>query len=216
MIRTEVVKLTVIPAVAYRQKLPSGDTGVTVLREGAKQPGLATISKSTGEAVPAKNSPKRLYPLAAYNEAISLTAGMPYKKHGSVSSSELAALKEVPEAKEEPTEDDTVIDSSEYQMIVDAYTDKNGKLSYDLLNKDLIRFAHSSKTVRTMQEEGASVEKVRSYIITTKFSNITGNHDLTRAQAKKMAVLLDAVYPKQVFKELNNELRKKAAGNKRK
>ena len=40
MIRTNVVNLTVIPAIAYRQKLPSGGSGVTILRYAVEQPGI--------------------------------------------------------------------------------------------------------------------------------------------------------------------------------
>ena len=36
MIRTDTVQLTVIPAVAYRQKLTAGGSGIVILRHGAK------------------------------------------------------------------------------------------------------------------------------------------------------------------------------------
>ena len=57
MIRTDTVTLTVIPAVAFRQKLPAGGSGVTILRYDAKQPGIASISKTSGEPIPAANIP---------------------------------------------------------------------------------------------------------------------------------------------------------------
>ena len=84
MIRTDTVDLTVIPAVAYRQKLTSGGAGVTILRYDTKQPGIASISKTSGEAIPAANVPADLYPAEAFQEAIRLTAGMPYTKRGGV------------------------------------------------------------------------------------------------------------------------------------
>ena len=58
MIRTNIVKLSVIDAVAYRQRLKKGGAGIVVIREGAKQPGIASISKTSGEAIPADNTPK--------------------------------------------------------------------------------------------------------------------------------------------------------------
>ena len=109
-----------------------------------------------------------------------------------------------------------VVDSADYQKVVARYTDKNGKLSYELLNRDLIKFAHSSKTVRSMLDEGASVKKVRTYIITSKFSTVTGNRKLTEEEAVKIGELLDEVSPKGVFKELDADLRKSSASNKRK
>ena len=48
MIRTETVTLTVIPAVAYRQKLPAGGSGIVIVRNDREQPGIASISKSSG------------------------------------------------------------------------------------------------------------------------------------------------------------------------
>ena len=214
MIRTECVNLTAISAVAFRQKLTSGGAGVTVLRYDTEQPGIASISKTSGEAIPAKNTPAELYPLAAFNEAIALTAGMPYKKRGGVKLTP-KAVEELEPAAEAP-EEEVILDSREYQKIVEAYTDKNGKLSYELLNRDLIRFAHTSSKVRAMLAEQQSEDVIRQYIIVTKFRTVTGNKQFSEAQALKAAELLDEVSPKGVFKALNAELRKMAGGNKKK
>ena len=216
MIRTDVVNLTVIDAAAFRQKLAAGGSGITILRYDTKQPGIASISKTSGDPIPAANTPIDLYPIEAFREAMTLTAGMPYSKRGSVRLEKKKVVDAAPEAAEEVTADDPVIDSDEYQKIVAQYTDKNGKLSYELLNRDLIKFAHSSSTVRSMQAEGVSNKKVRSYIIASKFRTVTGNRHLTEAQALKMAELLDEVSPKSAFKQLDAELRKSAAANKRK
>ena len=216
MIRTDIVNLTVISAVAFRQKLTAGGSGITILRYDAKQPGIASISKTSGDPIPTVNTPGDLYPREAFQEAIALTAGMPYSKRGSVRLEKKAAVDTAPAAAEEITADDPVIDSAEYQRIVALYTDKNGKLSYELLNRDLIKFAHSSRTVHSMIEEGASTKKVRTYIVTTKFRTVTGNKKLTEEQAMKMAELLDEVSPKSVFKQLDAELRKTSSANKRK
>ncbi len=216
MIRTDTVDLTVISAVAFRQKLSAGGSGVGILRYDSKQPGFASISKTSGDPIPAANTPGDLFPTEAFREAIALTAGMPYSKRGSVRLEKKKIVDAAPEPVEEITADDPVIDSAEYQKLVAAYTDKSGKLSYELLNKDLIRFAHVSKTVRAMIEEGDSLKKVRTYIVTTKFRTVTGNKKLADEQAMKMAELLDEVSPKSVFKQLDAELRKMRAANKRK
>ena len=216
MIRTDVVNLTVIDAVAFRQKLTAGGSGVTILRYDVDQPGIASISKTSGEAIPSANTPEDLYPKEAFQEAIKLTAGMPYKKRGGVRLDKKKVKEVKPAANEEPLEEEVFIDSDEYQALVDHYTDKNGKLSYELINRDLIRFAHSSKTVRTMLDEGASVKKIRTYIVCTKFRTVIGNKNLTEAQILKMADLLDEVSPKSVFKTLDSELRKQSAARKQK
>ena len=216
MIRTDIVKLTLISGIAFRHKLKSGGSGITIIRYGVKQPGVASISKTSGDPIPAENTPEKEYPKEVFEEAMTLTAGMPYSKRGGVKLEAQEVVEAAPEAAEEVTADDPVIDSTEYQKIVDHYTDKDGKLSYELLNKDLIKFAHSSKTVRTMIEEGKSTKEVRTYIVTTKFRTVTGNKKLTEEQAMKMAELLDEVSPKSVFKELDAELRKMSGANKRK
>ncbi len=216
MIRTDVVNLTVIEAVAFRHKLTAGGSGITILRYDTAQPGIASISKTSGNAVLAANTPADQYPPDAFKEAIQLTAGMPYKKRGGVRLEKKAVKEAAPEAGEEAAEEEIFIDSKEYQKLVDHYTDKNGKLSYDLLNRDLIRFAHISKVVRSMLEDGAAVKKIRTYIVCSKFRTVIGNQKLTEAQVLKMAELLDEVSPKSVFKTLDAELRRLSAAKKQK
>ena len=216
MIRTDTVELTVIPAVAFRQKLPSGGSGVTVLRYDAEQPGIASISKSSGKAIRAKNTPKDLYPSEAFNEAIELTRGMPYRKRGGVRLSEKKVIDTEPEVAAEVPEVEVILDSADYQRIVRNYTDKNGKLSYILLNRDLINLAHRSSKVRTMLAEGAKLDSIRDYIVLTRFISVTENHNLSQEQAAKAAELLDEVSPQSVFKTLNEELKKMASAQKKK
>ncbi len=206
MIRTEVVTLTAIPAAAYRQKLTSGGSGIVILREDSAQPGIASISKTSGEPIPTRNTPAKLFPKKAFREAMELTAGLPYHKCGAPQFPVPAAA--LPEETVEPAVEEAV-DSKEYEKIVDKYTDKSGKLSYALLNKDLIKFAHCSSKVRDMIGGKASEDEIRLYIVGNKFRNITGNHDLTDGQVLKIAELLDEVSPKGVFRELNDELRQK-------
>ena len=213
MIRTEIVKLTIIPAVAFRQKLPTGGVGITIVSIDSEQPGLASISKTSGEPILSKNTPLAVYPIKAFAEAIALTAGMPYRKRGGVKLTEEKVEEVAPEPVPEESEE-AILDSREYQRIVEAYTDKNGKLSYDLLNKDLIQFANRSGKVKSMLDEQQDIDAIRNYIITTKFAEITGNKNFSEAQAVKAAELLDEVSPKGVFKELNAELRRMAAKRK--
>lgn len=213
MIRTNVVELTTVKGVAYRLKLPSGGSGIVILLEGAAQPGIASISKTSGEAIPSENTSKKLYPKKAFKEAMELTAGLPYKKQGKVKLKG-RSLPEAP-AEKDQKEEVVVVDSAEYGKLVDKYTDKSGKLSYDLLNKDMIKFAHSSSIARKMIGEGKSLEDIRLYAAGSKFRSITGNAKLTDAQILKMVELLDEVSPKGVFKAFNDELRKLKSANKK-
>ena len=203
MIRTSVVELTVIPAVAYRQKLPAGGSGVTILRYGEKQCGIASVSTRSGKAIPAPNTPAERYPDAAFQEALNLTRGLPYRKLGKVT-----VLKKSFKEAEPKVEEDVAVDLSDYQKLEAKYTDKTGRLSYELINKDLIRFFKSSSVARRMLEEQASAAKISRYVVGTKFRDVTGNKTLTDKQVKLLSDLLDNVYPKGVFKELNDEIRK--------
>ncbi|MBQ6655029.1 MAG: hypothetical protein IJM79_05840 [Erysipelotrichaceae bacterium] len=212
MIRTSAVELTTIHALAYRQKLKAGDAGIVILRPDVKQPGMATISRKTGEPVPAANTNRELYPLEAFKEAIALTNGMPFKKQSNIKvSAQTFAEPEVPEE-----EDDFVeINLEALDRITEHYTDKNGRMSYDLVNKELIRFAKSSSIVRDMVAEGKSVNEIREYIILNKFRNIAGNDDLTDKEVFKIAEVIDGIDSQGMFKELNSELRKMLAKNKK-
>ena len=221
MIRTDVVNLTTIEAVAYRQKLNAGGSGIVILRADFAQPGIASISKTSGEAIPSANTPKDKYPKKAFQEAIALTAGMPYQKRGNVNLKSAAAPQdkaEEPEVIEEPEaiEEEVVVDSAEYQKIVEKYTDKNGKLSYDLLNKDMIQFAHSSSTAREMIAEGKPIEEIRLYVVGKKFRSIAHNPNMTDAEVLKIVELLDEVSPKGVFKDFNADLRNSLNAQKKK
>ena len=204
MIRTSSVKLTTIPASAYRTKTRSNGVGIVIVRKDQTQPGIASISRKTGEAIPAGNTPAKYYPKEAFEEAIQLTAGLPFGKKALP-----AELKTAEHVEDFKTEFDVVIDSAEYQKIVDKYKDKKGVLSYALLNKDLIKFINSSSVARKMIADKAPLEDIRVYAAGSKFRSITGNHDMSNEQVLKMAELLDDVSPKGVFKEFNDELRKK-------
>ncbi len=202
MIRTSTVDLTVIEAIAYRRKLAGSDIGIVIHRPGEKQPGIASISKKTGEAIISANTPKNKYPEEAFAEAIALTRGMPYRNLSTIK----YVLPKEEEVEEKP-EEVVVVDSKDYTTIINMYTDKNDKLSYDLLSKDMIKFAHQSSKVREMIAEKKSVAEIRKYAVGVKFRNITDNHDLTDGQIDKIVEMLDEVSPKGVFKEFNEEIK---------
>ena len=206
MIRTNTVQLTVIPAIAYRHKLTSGGSGITILRYGIQQPGIASISKTSGEPMPAVNTRLDQYPLEAFKEAIELTAGMPYGKRKPVKVT--AEIKPAELDETEPEAEATPVDTAEYQKVVEKYTDKNGKLSYDLLNKDLIKAGSNSRMVADMLAADASVDDIRLTIVRNQFAAVTGNPDIKDEQVLGMLEMLDEVSPKGVCKELNEEIRR--------
>ena len=211
MIRTNVVTLTAIPAIAYREKLKDGGTSLVVLRKGETQPGIAGISKKTGEAIPTKNTNTKKYPKKAFDEAMRLTNGMSFKKQGAVKITDDMFKKEKVKKEEELP----AVDEADYQAIAARYIDKNGNFSYELINKDFIRFAHSSSIVRNMIEEMKPVKAIRKYIVGNKFRNLCGNDDLTDKQVDLIVSRLDELSPKSIFKDLDEYLKKELSAAKK-
>jgi hypothetical protein len=205
MIRTKMVELSTIEAAAYRRKLKGGKSGVVIMRYDSTQPGLASLNKGTGEPDLAANVPLDLFPVEAFKEALELTSGMPYSRRGAV---KLSGVSEEPADVEETPEELATIDSAEYEAVVAAYTNRKGELSYDLINKEYIQFAKSSKVVADMVANKASVEDIRNHVAKVKLEALTGNKSLTIDQVKLIIDMLDEVSPKHVLKEFNDEIRK--------
>jgi len=207
MIRTKIVELSTIEAAAYRQKLKDGKSGVVVMRYDTAQPGLASFSRNTGDPVPNANVNLELFPLEAFKEALELTYGMPYSKRGRVKLSGSPPEAET-DAEADAPEDEATVECAEYAAVVKAYTNKKGELSYDLLNKDFIQFAHSSKKVSDMVDNRASEDEIRDHIVRVKLESLTGNRELTSDQTQRIVDMLDEVSPRYVFRELNDEIRR--------
>jgi hypothetical protein len=208
MIRTIIVELTTIEAAAYRQKLRGGHSGIVIMRYDTDEPGIATVNRKSGEPDPSHNVNLKLFPLEAFKEAMELTYGMPYSRRGKV---KLIGEKEDPGTREETAEELATVDSDEYEAIVKAYTNRKGELSYDLLNKDFIQFAKSSKFISDMVANRASEDDIRNHVVKVKLESLTGNRELTMGQAQLIVEMLDEVSPRHVFKELNDEIRKMLA-----
>jgi hypothetical protein len=222
MIRTDYVRLKKLNAVAYRQKLKAGGSGIVIIQKGVKQPGIAQIDKRESRPILQANINEKLYPIEAFEEAIELTIGMPYGKRKPVRfPAELLEKKPV-ETMDDPVEieddenvdydenieDEQVVDSRAYQAIVSQFTDKKGKLSYLLLNRDFIKFAKKSSFVQKMVDDLATNEEILHFIVLNRLIEITKDKNLTLEQMKAIVNLLDEVSPKFVFKELNDEIRK--------
>lgn len=203
MIRTKLVELSTIEAAAYRQKLKDGKSGIVIMRYDTSQPGLASVNRRTGTPEPAANTNLETFPIEAFHEAIELTSGMPYSRRGAV---KLSGNPEAVDPDEELPEELATVDSAEYEAIVKAYTNKKGELSYELLNKDFIQFAKSSKIVADMAANRASLDEIREYVLRVKLESLTGNRELTVAQTKQIVEMLDEVSPRYVFRELNDEI----------
>jgi len=203
IIRTKAVELSSIPAIAYKQKLASGGAGVKIMRMDCDKNAVFTIDKRTGEPIPYGGADVSLFPEDAVEEALELTAGQPYSARGSIKITVF----------EEPLEEDVEADapkarpdmtqSPEYTAIVERYSDENGKLNYQLMNKDFIQFAAKSKTVGDMAANRASQDEVLAFIVKSRAALISGKKEsLDDGQVRLLIETLDEIDPRSAFKEL--------------
>ncbi|MFN6354375.1 MAG: hypothetical protein ACK4ZO_00135 [Cyanobacteriota bacterium] len=220
VIRTRLVELSSLEAVAYRQKLRGGQVGVVILRQDTPQPGLALLNRQSGTPDPAHNTPADLYPLEAFQEALDLTAGLPYSSRGPVRSPAAVApgseadLPVPAELSEEAAPEAlATVNSADYAAIVKAYTNKKGELSYDLLNKALIQAARSNPFVATMVSNKATLEEIRDHVVKANFEVVTGNRSLSQGEVHRILELLDEVSPRSVLREFNDDLRQLLASD---
>ena len=219
VIRSRLVELTTIEAVAYRQKLRDGQSGVVILRHDTAQPGLALLNHRTGEADPAPNVPAELFPQEAFQEALELTAGLPYSSRGPVrspASVQQATITssnnpETPLSEEPSSTDLAMVNGADYQAIVKAYTNRKGELSSDLLNKALIQAAHSNPYVADLIARGADEAAILEHVVKANFEAVSGNRAISLEQVHGILALLDAVSPRQMLAGLQAEIRRMLA-----
>jgi hypothetical protein len=213
IVRTPLVELSTLEAVAYRQKLRGGQAGVVILRHDSPQPGLALVDRRTGEPDLSANVPLDRFPREAFVEALELTSGLPYSRRGPVRSPLTPTAGDDTENAEElgasAPEAVATVGSADYAAIVKAYTNRKGEISYELLNKTLIQAANANPYVDRMVREGATLEQIRDHVVKANFEAVSGNRQLSAAEVASIVALLDEVSPRSVLGELNGEIRRK-------
>jgi hypothetical protein len=118
---------------------------------------LAQLNRHSGEPDIAAHTPGELIAAEAFQKALVLTSGRPYARRCRVKRGESPAAMAGDQSAEVPTgakpspEDLGTVCSADYAAIVKAYTNKKGELSYDLLNKALIKAAHANPFVAEMR-----------------------------------------------------------------
>lgn len=226
MIRTVAVELTEHKALAYRHKILSGGAGITIIRGGKK--GTATIDKRTQCCREYTKVPG--ITLEMYDEALKLTQGLPYKNMNPLNAKNVNRLYKAKdnnvandkEIKEINSDEDNVSKelfehlSGEYVKILNYYTDKKGKFSYSLLNKDLIKYASKSNRVKEMIKEMSPMEDIIKYLISIKIQQITNINANEDKYINTLIKLIEDIDSKSAFKETKNYLRKELFYNKTK
>jgi len=211
IIRTRAVELAAIPAIAYKQKLTTAaGSGIRILRMDTDASATFTIDRRTGEPTPYGKVDADLFPDEAIFEAQELTSGLPYTARGKlkVTITEPADVSadDVLETNEEEVD---MVDSPEYEAIIDRYTDEDGKLNYALMNKDFIQFASRSTVVGQMIADWANADDILLYVVGSRAINLSGRKDnLTAEQTKALIETLDEISLRSAFKELSLHIRR--------
>ena len=203
IIRTTAVELTVIPAIAYKQKLASGGAGVKILRLDRDATAVFLIDRRSGEGQAYGPVDAALFPDEAVAEALELTTGLPYSARGKLRITvfeDKAGDEDVTETEVEKVD---MVDSDEYKAITARYANEKGKLNYTLMNKDFIQFASKSKAVGDLVVAKAPVADIVLFIVKSRATFLSGKKEsLEDSQVAALIETLDEIDPRSAFKEL--------------
>lgn len=215
IIRTPAVELTAIPAVAYKQKLASGGSGLKILRLDQDASAVFTIDRRTGDSAPYGKVDSELFPDTAVDEALEATSGLPYSSRGKIRITSFELPAEEEDVQEDDTEKIDMVGSDEYKAIVDRYSDEKGKMNYQLMNKDFIQFAAGSKVVASMVADKADPKDILHFIVKSRATLIANKKEsLSDKEIDALIETLDEIDPRSAFKELNNYIRRLLARRK--
>jgi hypothetical protein len=109
-------------------------------------------------------------------------------------------------AEEAPEAEWKTVNSTDYQAVVKAYTNKKGELSYELLNKTLIKAARSNPYVADLVAQKVPEQEISDHVVKANFEAVTGNRSISLAEVHAILELLDAVSPRSVLAELHGEI----------
>jgi hypothetical protein len=217
IIRTKVVELSAIPAMAYKIRLKQGGSGIKIHRTDKEEFIFAEINKRSGEILSEVFT--KDFPEEAFEEAIELLIGLPYSARGKVKISVSDAVDsceiEVPEDEAPGTHADpaaNAVDSDEFISIVNMYSDVSGKMNYQLMNKQFIQFASKNKTVSKMAGERASEKDILLHIVKNRAAYLAGKKDnLSDDETLALIDAIEEIDPRSAFKELKLHLRRMMA-----
>jgi len=202
IIRTKAVELTTIPAIAYKQKLASGGAGIKMLRIDRDESAVCTIDKRTGDLIPYQAFNEELFPLEAFDEAFDLTSGLPFNARGNIKLIPME-IEEEDVVEDAPAEQVDMTLSAEYQALVDRFSDYEGKLDYELMNKDFIQFAAKSKVVADMIGERASTDDILLFIIKSRTTFVANKKESLDDRSVALLIeTMDEIAPRSAFKDL--------------
>ena len=216
IVRSKVIELNSIPAIAYKLRLKDGGSGIKIHRTDCNETAFAELDKRSGGVVADGRYKADLFPEEAFNEAIEELTGLAYSARGKVNIVISDALEggeiEVPEDEASDAHEDVtanVVDSEEFIAITDMYSDEWGKLNFPLMNKQFIQFASKNKTVSDMVESKASENDILIRILQNRAAFLANKKDfISDDKAAALLDVLDDMCRRSAFKELKLHIRK--------
>jgi len=216
IIRSKVVELNTIPAIAYKIRLKQGGSGIKIHRTDCDETAFVELDKRSGGVVPNHRNKLEFFPEEAFDEAIEELLGLAYSARGKVrfviSETVEDGEIEVPEDEAPGTHEDAtanVVDSEEFIAIVDMYSDEWGKLNFQLMNKQFIQFASKNKTVAEMISSKATENEILIRVIQNRAAFLAGKRDfMSDDEAAALLDVLDDMCRRSAFKELKLHLRR--------
>jgi len=208
MIRTEAVKTTTIPGMAFKQKLQSGGAGITIITPDDRA--TFTINKRDGSCVPYGKADTSVFTEDVIKEVLELTSGLPYRRLGKITKVHIDAPCEE-ESIEQEVEDDeddiAIITSKEYAAFIEKYSDKKGRFSHQLMNKELMQFAAKSGVVGKKLAEKVDVDTIVRYVVKSKAAILSRKKEMDEDKLTAFIETIDSICTRSAFKELNAYLR---------
>ena len=211
IIRTKVVELSILPAVAYKLKLKNGGSGIKMHRTDRDVSAFAEVDKRTGGIVQNGGIDFALFPEEAFDEAIEMLAGLPYSARGKVKImiDDDTEENEVKESEVLQVTSACMVASDEFAAIVDRYSDEGGKLNYTLMNKQFIQFAASSKVVGELVAKKTPEIEILLFVLKNRAAFLAGKREhINDEEAAALKDALDEINPRSAFKELSQHIRR--------
>ena len=217
MIRTEAVKTTTISGMAFRQKLQAGGSGITIITP--KERAMFTINKRDGSCVPFGKVDEKVFTKEVVNEVLELTMGLPYRRLSSITKVHLDKPCEetlVEHEVDDEKVDIDIISSAEYAAFIEKFSDKKGRFSHQLMNKELMQFAARSGAVSKMLSEKEKVDLIVRYVVRTKAAKLGKRKEMDDETLTAFIETIDDICTRSAFKELNSYLRDRMSRHRKK
>jgi hypothetical protein len=204
MIRTKLVELETIPAIAYREKLITGDEVIAIIREDNPKIALRTIDRLTRKLIfEVSEENNSNYPANSFQEAYQITQGFPYEIRPAISLFQEEDLNESEGMIE-------LLKSTIYQLLLQKYK-MAGLWNMEPWNDELILFMKTGTWLKDFLQNGYEESEVFIYVV-KETANLLGEEkdEITRNQAALLINLVESCFVENPFKKAKEYLSKKS------